>query len=133
MTLRGPLDSEPDEPGWWLASDGKWYPPQSPPAATDTPNQPRSDDQRQALLRSVIDARSARGARIESRSEFQAVVVTGTKINHTLQLILTLVTCGLWGFVWLVLVLTGGEKREVIMVDSFGNVQVRAAKVRQLG
>ena len=26
---RGPLDQEPNEPGWWAASDGKWYPPES--------------------------------------------------------------------------------------------------------
>ncbi|MDQ1467217.1 MAG: hypothetical protein QOH10_1632 [Actinomycetota bacterium] len=26
---RGPLDREPNEPGWWAASDGKWYPPES--------------------------------------------------------------------------------------------------------
>jgi hypothetical protein len=28
-TTKGPLDQQPNEPGWWLASDGKWYPPQS--------------------------------------------------------------------------------------------------------
>jgi hypothetical protein len=26
---RGPLDQEPNEPGWWVASDGRWYPPES--------------------------------------------------------------------------------------------------------
>jgi hypothetical protein len=26
---RGPLDEQPDEPGWWQASDHKWYPPES--------------------------------------------------------------------------------------------------------
>jgi hypothetical protein len=25
---RGALEQPPDEPGWWLASDGKWYPPE---------------------------------------------------------------------------------------------------------
>ena len=29
MTTRGPEGSQPSEPGWWLASDGKWYPPES--------------------------------------------------------------------------------------------------------
>lgn len=27
-------------PGWWLASDGKWYPPQAPPAAPPPPPPP---------------------------------------------------------------------------------------------
>jgi hypothetical protein len=31
---RGPLDYQPaNEPGWWFASDGKWYPPESQPGA----------------------------------------------------------------------------------------------------
>jgi hypothetical protein len=31
---REPRDQQPDEPGWWLASDRRWYPPEaaSPPA-----------------------------------------------------------------------------------------------------
>jgi hypothetical protein len=32
---QGPLDQQPDEPGWWQASDGKWYPPES--AAPQSP------------------------------------------------------------------------------------------------
>jgi len=26
---RGPLDEQPDERGWWRASDGSWYPPEA--------------------------------------------------------------------------------------------------------
>lgn len=26
---RGPLTAKPEEPGWWIASDGMWYPPES--------------------------------------------------------------------------------------------------------
>ena len=39
MNQRGPQDRQPDEPGWWLASDGKWYPPESAPQPP-TPQQP---------------------------------------------------------------------------------------------
>ena len=28
---RGPQPAQPSEPGWWLASDGMWYPPESAP------------------------------------------------------------------------------------------------------
>ncbi len=31
-TARGPMDHQPEEPGWWYAADGKWYPPESAPA-----------------------------------------------------------------------------------------------------
>ncbi len=28
---RRPLDRQPDEPGWWVGSDGRWYPPELAP------------------------------------------------------------------------------------------------------
>src|SRR3954447_18906368 len=33
---RGPRDTRPDEPGWWMASDNKWYPPESAPSTEST-------------------------------------------------------------------------------------------------
>jgi len=30
--VRGSLNEQPEEPGWWRASDGKWYPPELAPA-----------------------------------------------------------------------------------------------------
>jgi hypothetical protein len=36
-TGRGPLSESPNEPGWWQASDGQWYPPESAPAPPPTP------------------------------------------------------------------------------------------------
>jgi hypothetical protein len=30
-------------PGWWQASDGKWYPPESAPASTPPPGYPQPD------------------------------------------------------------------------------------------
>ncbi len=64
----------------------------------------------------------AGGARIESQTQDQAVVVYGKPVNHVLHLILTLVTCGLWAIVWVIMALAGGEKRQVIRVDPYGNV-----------
>ena len=37
MIPRGPHDQQPNEPGWWQASDGKWYPPESAPGAAAAP------------------------------------------------------------------------------------------------
>lgn len=34
---RGPQSSQPEEPGWWQASDGLWYPPESAPGASPVP------------------------------------------------------------------------------------------------
>jgi hypothetical protein len=36
---RGPRNEAPDEPGWWQASDGLWYPPESAPAQPSAPVQ----------------------------------------------------------------------------------------------
>ena len=46
----------------------------------------------------------------------------GRPVNHVLHLILTLVSCGLWGVVWLVVVLTGGEKRVTLAADEWGHL-----------
>jgi hypothetical protein len=43
-------------------------------------------------------------------------------INHILHLILTLVTCGVWAIVWIVLAFVGGERRIALNVDDYGNV-----------
>jgi hypothetical protein len=53
----------------------------------------------------------ARGRRVESQSDYNAVVVHGHRPSAGLQLFLTIITFGLWGFVWLGLILFGGEKR----------------------
>lgn len=84
--------------------------------------QPWADNDRKAALAEAVAREVAAGARVESQSDYQAVVVRGQRVNHTLHLILTLVTCSLWGIVWLILVLTGGEKRVVLQVDPYGNL-----------
>ena len=56
------------------------------------------------------------GWRVESRTEHQAVIVKGHRPNHILHLILTLITLGVWAFVWILVVIFGGEKRQTITV-----------------
>jgi hypothetical protein len=68
---------------------------------------------------------ATQGARVESQSDFQAVLLTGQVVNHVLHAILTLFTCGIWGIVWLLIVLTGGVKRHLLQVDDYGNVLVQ--------
>ena len=77
----------------------------------------------------VLDARVARqlqtGQRLESRSDFQAVLVEGHRVNHVLHLLLSLCTFGLWIIVWVSLAVMGGEKREMFQVDAYGVVTRR--------
>lgn len=94
-------------------------------AASDMPvsTTRRTADERKAMLAQQIQQAVGRGLRIESQSDFQTVLVEGKPVNHTLHAILTIFTCLLWGIVWAVIAGTGGEKREMIVVDEFGNVQ----------
>ena len=90
--------------------------------AAGVSTQKRSDAERRALLAQQLQQGAARGLRVESQAEYQAVFVEGQKVNHVLHVIITICTCGLWGIGWLVVALTGGEKRHQLIVDEFGNV-----------
>ena len=84
----------------------------------------KSSDERKELLSRQVASMLSQGRRIESQSDYQAVLVYGHRPNHILHLILTFLTLGAWGLVWLGLAFLGGEKREVIQVDEWGNSSV---------
>ncbi|MFV8173394.1 hypothetical protein [Mycolicibacterium peregrinum] len=69
----------------------------------------------------AVDVARTRG-RIESVTPYSAVVVSGQRVNHILHLLVSVLLCGLWLPVWLILGLSGGERRSVITVDQCGNV-----------
>lgn len=78
------------------------------------------------MLAQTVNNQIAQGCRVESQSDYQAVVVKGHRLNNTLHLILTICTAGLWGiFVWAPLAIFGGEKRSVVAVDDYGNTSVQ--------
>ena len=83
----------------------------------------KTDQERKAILAQQIQFAAAQGYRIESQSDFQAVLVRGKPVNHVLHAILTIFTCLLWGIVWAIVAGQGGEKREMLVVDEYGNVQ----------
>lgn len=92
-------------------------------AAAGASLSPKTPEQRKAALAQRIQYFvNVQGGRVESQTDFQAVVVTGKKVNHVLHLILTLVTFGLWAIVWLGLAVFGGESRHMVSVDVYGQV-----------
>lgn len=101
--------------------------PTAPAAAEKTTSAPthKSADERKQLLAQTIQTQVAGGARVESQSDFQAVVVRGHRPNHTLHFIVGLFTLGIWWLVWIGIAIFGGEKRKMITVDEFGNVTVQ--------
>lgn len=78
-------------------------------------------ERKTSLARHVADA-SRSGWRVESQSDYQAVIVKGKRPNHILHLLLTIFTLGLWAIVWIVLAIASHERRKVLSVDESGNV-----------
>ena len=89
--------------------------------------QQKTPEERKAILAQQVQLAVARGARVESQSDAMAVVVFGKPVNHVLHLILSLVTAGLWLIPWIIIAAAGGEKRQMITVDDFGNALVQKA------
>ena len=84
-----------------------------------------NNQQRIEVLDARVGQEIATGRRMESRSDFQAVLVKGRRVNHILHLLLSLFTAGIWFPVWVILAITGGEKRELLQVDAYGAVIAR--------
>lgn len=122
---------DPSDPTWQRFWDGQMWTEKlqhtgasnvAPAAVVNT--EPISDVERRALLARQIQFAVSSGARVETQSDFQAVLVRGKPVNHVLHAILTVFTC-IWGIVWAVIAGTGGETRELIVIDDFGNVQIQ--------
>lgn len=100
--------------------------PAYPPAA---PDQLRPGEktvwERKTMLAQHVQQEVAKGGRVESQNDTTAVMVYGSSVNNVLHLILTLITAGLWLFIWIPIAIFGGEKRKMVVVDEFGNVQVQ--------
>jgi hypothetical protein len=61
-----------------------------------------SDSQRRSALQAAVATELGQGARLESQTDYTAVLLYGGKVNHVLHAILSLLTAGIWLFVWLV-------------------------------
>lgn len=86
-----------------------------------------TDEQRRAALAAAVAREVGGGWHVESQTDTQAVLIRpGTKVNHILHLLLTIITLGVWALVWIwIAVFKKREHHKVIQVDGFGNVTVR--------
>jgi hypothetical protein len=106
-------------------------PPPQPSSAVGAPGlealsqSAKAPEERKALLANTLQGQVASGGRIESQGDFQAVVVRGHRPNHLLHFFIGIFTFGLWWIVWFFIAVFGGEKRQMISVDEFGNVLVQ--------
>jgi len=84
----------------------------------------KSTDERKASLARTVANLVAQGRRVESQSDYQAVLIRGRHVRHILHLVLTIITVGLWAPIWLAMWLLYRERREIAAVDEYGNVSV---------
>jgi hypothetical protein len=85
----------------------------------------KSSKERKALLAQAVANEVRQGWRVESQTDYQAVMVKGHRPNHVLHLILTIVTFGFWSLVWIGLGVFGGEKRGVVAIDEYGHTNIQ--------
>lgn len=79
-------------------------------------------EDRQDRLDTALAGLLAQGGRIESRTAYQAVVLAGRDTNHTVHVILSVCTCGLWLPIWLLAAGTSSVRRVTVFVDPYGAV-----------
>lgn len=93
--------------------------------ASGEATQRKSPEERKEMLARAVHTQVSQGARVESQSDYNAVLVKGHRPNHVLHFFIGLVTLGVWWIVWIVLAIIGGEKRMAVTVDEWGNTAVQ--------
>ena len=85
----------------------------------------KTPEERKELLARQIQTAAAQGARVETQSDYQAIVVKGKGVNHAVHGIASLLTLGFWLIPWLIIALMSGEKRQMLAVDEWGNPSIQ--------
>lgn len=80
--------------------------------------------ERRHLLSRQLAVMEEEGKRIAFHGDYQAIVADGTPVNHILHLMLSFFTVGLWAIIWMVDISFHKESKELVRVDSEGNVTV---------
>ena len=95
-----------------------------------------TEQERKRKLADYVRNSCARGWIIESQNDFNAVLFSGQRCNHSLHAIVTFVgglfTCGfllLWGFVWLIFGLTQYQQRMILSIDEWGEITTQIIRM----
>lgn len=86
---------------------------------------------RERLLELAVDREVQAGARVVQRGPDGVTLAYRRTVTHLGHLVLTLLTAGLWGFVWLAVVLADRESRVRYEVDPWGNIWPVSARAQQ--
>lgn len=79
-------------------------------------------EKRQRLLERAVDVEVLAGATVVHRSDRGVTLARRRRVSNLLHLVLTLLTGGVWGFVWLFMLLNRREDRVRYEVDAWGNI-----------
>ena len=82
---------------------------------------------RERLLEAAVDREVLAGARVVHRGPDGVTLAYRRTVTHLGHLVLTVLTGGLWGAVWLAVVLNRSESRVRYEVDAWGNIWPVAA------
>lgn len=91
-----------------------------------------SNEERKLKLARVLAVEANSGWKVESQTEYTAVLYYGKggKINHILHLLLSLITFGIWLIVWIIIGLSNQRKTKVVAIDESGEIIVDFGTVR---
>jgi len=89
----------------------------------------RSDAERKSILEKQIIFYVSTGWRLETQTEFAAVMSSGKGLNHILHLLLSIVTIGFWLIIWLFLLMVNRITKLTISIDKFGNTSIESRKI----
>lgn len=103
----------------------RWGPPSGPPPELlySPACGPLDEERRTVILDWAVNQYVANGWWVESRSPSQAVLRRDGEVNHVLHAVLTLLTCLLWGVVWIVMAALSKTERVVLTVGKTGHLQ----------
>lgn len=101
-------------PGWYPTPNGNRYYDGHQWLLTREDRTDRLDD--------AVNAWVRQGARVESKSAFDAVIQTGSEPNHVVHMLAVIFTCGLWLPIWIMAAGSTTVQRIRLHVDEQGVV-----------
>lgn len=85
----------------------------------------RQPEERKATLAREVGNQVRSGWRVESQTDYQAVLAKGKRTSHGLHIFLSIITLGFWIPVWILMTVLNRDRHRVVEVDPFGNLSVR--------
>jgi len=86
----------------------------------EAPLRLRTPEERKQILKDFIVKQVSQGFKVELQEDFSAVLVFGKNPNHILHLLLSLITFGVWIFIWVMMIFFSREKRYLYKIDEYG-------------